>query len=337
MGIIAILSSPSSFRDNDEMDKIRAVIAGSSGILHYEVEKHMDIAQALSMFHQTGAEALIILGDRALSSATFEHIIEKDLLGHNPPPIAILPAGDNNIIAENLGVKTSVPHKALLQLLEKWKQGSLCLNMRKKPLIKIEGVRGADHLYGLFFCAGEIINHKKLFTHKIKGPGILLRLTNFFSILKLGCTAYVNILKGKKLERLIRINRNQRGAVVGQYFMVLITSLNQIFLGARFADHSKTKSADDRLNNRQNTYGKVRNIHFVSVENTKDALMKTIRKLLRKDYEVNNLIGHVLADIQHARIVLDTPFVLDGSYYETDDTGELHISVTDPLNFIRLD
>jgi len=317
------------------MDKIRAVIAGSSGILHYEVEKHKDIAEALSMFAQTGAEALVVLGDRALSSATFEHIIEKNLMGENPPPIAILPAGDNNIIAENFGAKTSVPHKALSDFLEKYKNGFGQTDTENKPLIKVEGVRGVGHLYGLFFCTGEVVSHKNLFIHDIKAPGFFRRMSHFFTILNLVRKAYMNILKGKKLERLIRINRNQRGAVVGQYFMVLITTLDQIFLGAQFGDQAKP--TNERLKNRQNSQNKSRNVHFLSVENTKDALLKTARKLLGRNYTVNNLIGHVITDIQHARIVLQTPFVLDGSFYETDVSGELHISVTDRLNFIRLD
>jgi len=58
--------------------------------------------------------------------------------------------------------------------------------------------------------------------------------------------------------------------------------------------------------------------------------------MLRGNYDGIDHAGNIIAEIQHARIVLKTPFVLDGSYYEADSSGELFVTVTDSLKFIRL-
>lgn len=301
------------------MEKIRAVISAGSGIFHYEVEKHKDIAEALTRFRQANVEAIIILGDRALTSAIFEYIVEKDMLKGADIPLAILPGGDNNIVAENFGTSHSKPHLALRNLLQKHQQGQLLSHAIDCPLIKLEGVRGVGYLYGLFFCAGELVRQKKLFQQSISGKGLFSSVRNWLKILRLIQRAYGLAMGKNRLENAIRINRNQRGAVVGHFFMLLITTLDKSFYGVSIKQEKRQDKA-----------------HFISVENTPKAVLATGKLMLRGHYDGIDHVGNIIAEIQHARIVLQTPFVLDGSYYETDESGELFVTVTDSLKFIRL-
>ena len=301
------------------MEKIRAVIASGSGIFHYEVEKHKDIAEALTRFQQVDVDVIVILGDRALTSATFEHIVEKNLLKDKDIPLAILPAGDNNIVAENFGAIQSEPHKALKSLLQNHKQGNLEDRITEYPLIKLEGVRGVGYLYGLFFCAGEIVKKKTLFKRKITRKGLFYHLRNGMNILLLIQSAYRGAMGKNRLDDAIRINRNQRGAVVGHFFMLLITTMDKAFWGISIGQDRRRDKA-----------------HFISVENTPTAILETGKLMLRRNYDGIDHGGNIITEIQHARIVLKTPFILDGSYFETDDEGELFVTVTDSLKFVRL-
>lgn len=301
------------------MEKIRAVIAGGTAIFHYEVEKHKDIAEALMRFQQAEVDAIVIIGDRALTSAIFEHIIEKNIFKGVDIPLAILPAGDNNIVAENLGATRSEPHMALKVLLRDHQKGNLLNRVTDYPLIKLEGVRGVNYLYGLFFCAGDIIKRKRIFKGNISRKGFFYALRNWFNIMRLIQNAYFVAMGKSSLEDPIRINRNQRGAVMGNFFMVLITTLDKAFWDVSIGQERRKDRA-----------------HFVSVENTAKAVVKTGKLMLRGNYDGIDHVGNIIAEIQHARVVLQTPFVLDGSYYEADETGELFISITDCLKFIRL-
>ena len=119
---------------------------------------------------------------------------------------------------------------------------------------------------------------------------------------------------------MIRINRNQRGAVVGRYFMVLLSSLDWIFLGTRLPHRHKANS-----------------MNFLSVENTKDAIMSTGKRMMKGSYGERMLPGHVMAEIEHARLVFNKKFVVDGCFYETGSSGELLISAAENLTFIRID
>lgn len=301
------------------MEKIRTVISSGSGIFHYEVEKHKDIAEALMRFQQADVDAIIIVGDRALTSAIFEYIIENDMLKVMDVPLAILPAGDNNIVAGNFGATRPEAHMVLETLLEQHQKGVLHHKVTKYPLIKLEGVRGVGYLYGLFFCAGEIIRQKKIFKGKIVRKGLFYHLRNWMNIIPLIQKSYLSALGRNRLEDAIRINRNQRGAVVGHFFMVLMTTLDEAFLGVSLG-HVKRQ---DRA-------------HFISVENTPKAIMENGKLMLRGCYDGIDHAGNIITDIQHARIVLHSPFVLDGSYYEADETGEIFVTVTVSLKFISL-
>ena len=301
------------------MEKIRTLIAKGSGIFHYEVEKHKDIAEALTRFSQVDVEAIVIIGDRALTSATFEHIVEKNILNGADIPLAILPAGDNNMVAENFGARQPEPHKALKKLLDYHQQETLQDKVTECPLLKLEGVRGVGYLYGLFFCTGEIIKQKHLYEKKISGKGIFYCFRNWINIIALTQMAYRDAMGGHSLEDAIRVNRNQRGAVVGNFFMLLITTLDRAVLGVSIGQNKRQDKA-----------------HFISVENTPKAILETGKLMLRGNYDGIDHAGNIIAEIQHARIVLKTPFVLDGSYFEADEGGELFIAVTDSLKFIKL-
>lgn len=305
------------------MEKIRAVISGGSAIFHYEVEKHLDIAEALTRFRQGNVDVIIIVGDRALTSAVFEHIIENEMLKGMDIPLAILPVGDNNIVAASLGATRPEPHLALKSLLQHHQRGELLKMVTEYPLIKLEGVRGVGYIYGLYFCAGEIIKRKKIFKGKIVKEGLFYNLRNWTNIISMIQSAYMSAMGKNKFEDAIRINRNQRGAVVGHFFMLLITTLDKAFLGISVGPEDAGKKKRDKA-------------HFISVENTSQAILETGKLMLGGSYDGIDHAGNIIAEIEHARIVLQTPFILDGSYYEADDTGELFVTVTDRLKFIRL-
>lgn len=321
MDMIAILSSPDSFHNKNEMEKIRNIIKEEgSGIIHYEVKNFMDIGEALSRFQQCSVTAIVIVGGQALSSATFEYMIDKKPFGNTQIPLAVLSGDDERFISQSFGAVSSHAHQDLKHILRKHKTGRLLDHLVKAPLIKIEGVMHVGKLYGLYFCTGEIISRKSLFKRTLYRSGIRQIIQNYSTILSLLYKAYISSKKSDDINDMIRINRNQRGAVVGRYFMVLLSSLDWIFLGTKFPDKHKA----DTLN-------------FLSVENTKDAILNTGKRMLKGHYSERMLPGHIITEIEHARLVFNKQFVVDGCFYETDLSGELLISAAEDLTFIRLD
>ncbi len=321
MDMIAILSSPESFQNKSEMDKIRNIIKQEgSGIIHYEVKNFMDIGEALARFEQCNVTAIVIVGGQALSSATFEYLIDKKPFGSRQIPIAVLSGDEDRFISQSFGATANHPHQDLHNILRKHSTGRLLDHVVKTPLIKIEGVMHVGKLYGLYFCTGEIISRKSLFQRTLHRSGIRQFIQNYMTIISLLYKAYIGTRGLRDMDDMIRINRNQRGAVVGRYFMVLLSSLDWIFLGTKFP----VKKNADTLN-------------FLSVENTKDAIINTGKRMLKGNYSEHMLPGHVITEIEHARLVFNKQFVVDGCFYETDLSGELLISAAEDLTFIRLD
>jgi hypothetical protein len=186
--------------------------------------------------------------------------------------------------------------------------------------MKVEGVMHVGKLYGLYFCAGEIVEQKSLFQRILHRSGLKQTLQNYSTIVSLLYKAYIGSRMSGDVEDMIRINRNQRGAVVGRYFMVIISSLDWIFLGTKFP----AKKSAETLN-------------FLSVENTKDAILKTGKRLLKGGYKEAMLPGHIITEVEHSRLVFKKNFVVDGCFYETDLSGELLITASERLTFIGLD
>lgn len=319
--MIAILSSPDSFQNKNEMDKIRNIIKNEgSGIIHYEVKNFMDIGEALARFKQCEVMAIIIIGGQAISSATFEYMIDKKPFGDNQIPISVLPGDEEKFIAQSFGATSAHSAKDLSRILIKHKAGNLLNNLVKTSIIKIEGVMHVGSLYGLYFCVGEIIKRPSLFKNILHNSGIKQIIQNYKMIVSLIFSAYLGTKKSDDVKNMIRISRNQRGAVVGRYYMVLLSSLDWMFLGTKFPEKKKSHT-----------------LNFISVENTKDAIIKTGKKLLKGSYGTDILPGHVITEVEHARLVFSQNFIVDGCLYETDENGEILISVADDLTFIRLD
>lgn len=319
--MIAILSSPESFQNKGEMEKIRNIIKEEgSGIIHYEVKSFNDIGEALISFKQCNVSAIVIIGGRALSSATFEYMIDKKPFGKTQIPISVLSGDEDRFISQSFGASSAHAYQDLQKVLRKHKADNLLDKLISAPLIKIEGVKQVGKLYGLYFCTGEIVSRKSLFKRTLYRSGIKQVIQNYTTIIKLLYKAYISSKSSGDLENMIRINRNQRGAVMGSYFMVLLSSLDWIFLGTKFPQKKKENS-----------------INFLSVENTKDAILHTGKRMIKGNYQESMLPGHVITGVEHARLVFNKQFVVDGCYYETDLSGELLISIAEELTFIRID
>jgi hypothetical protein len=319
--MIAILSSPDSFYNILEMDKIRKIIKQEGeGIIHYEVKNFMDIGEALTRFKQCNVSAIVIVGGQAISSATFEYLIDKKPFGNNNVPIAVISGDEDRFISQSFGAVSENAHQDLQIILRKHKTNMLLSNVVKTPLIKVEGVMHVGKLYGLYFCAGEIISRTSLFKRTLYRSGIKQFIQDYTTILKLIYKSYLRSGKSDEINDMIRVSRNQRGAVVGRYFMVLLSSLDWMFLGTKFPKRQKQNS-----------------LNFISVENTKDAILNTGKRILTGSYGENMLPGHVITEIEHARLVFNKKFVVDGCFYETDLSGELIITTSDTLTFINFD
>jgi hypothetical protein len=317
--MIAILSSPDTFQKKGEMDKIRSIIKDGSGIIHYEVKNFHDIGEALDKFQQCKVSAIVIIGGQAISSATFEYLIDNNPFDNKKIPIAVLSGDDGRLISQFFGSTSNVAHQDLAKVLLKHMAGRLLDSVFEIPVMKIEGVKHIGKLYGLFFCTGDVIKRKSLFNGLIQRSGIRQIIETYKTILSLSYRAYLQPYKSDKIDNMIRVNSNQRGAVVGHYYMVMLSSLNWMLLGAKLPQHKKYNT-----------------MSFLSVENTKDAILSTCKKLLKGYYDDIPLPGHVITEVDHTRLVFNKQFVVDGCYYETDDNGELQITVADKLSFIQL-
>jgi hypothetical protein len=317
--MIAILSSPDTFQKKGEMDKIRSIINDGSGIIHYEVKNFHDIGEALDKFQQCKVSAIVIIGGQAISSATFEYLIDNNPFENKKIPIAVLSGDDGRLISQFFGSTSNAAYLDLAKVLLKHQAGRLLDSVFEIPVMKIEGVKHIDKLYGLFFCTGDVIKKKYLFNGIIHRSGIRQVIQTYKTIFSLTYKAYLQSYKSDKIDNMIRVSRNQRGAVVCHYFMVMLSSLNWMLLGAKLPQHKKYNT-----------------MSFMSIENTKDAILNTCKRLLKGNYNDAALPGHVVTEVDHARLVFKKQFVVDGCYYETDDNGELQITVADKLSFIQL-
>jgi hypothetical protein len=219
-----------------------------------------------------------------------------------------------------MGASCEVPHKELKRILVKYSSGKILDHTVNIPVMKIEGVLGVDTLYGLSFAAGEITKEKLFFERKKISAGMAGRFKNRILQQKILRIAKIKSLGAKKRDKMIRVNKNGRGAVIGQFYMILLSSLEEILPQVKFP-----------------ILGSKAGLNFLSVENNGEALSKAAGQIFKGGFDTKDKAGHALEVIEHMRIALEGEFIVDGGKYAINKQGELHISITARLKFIKLD
>ena len=161
---VAILSSPWCAHNKKYMPLIRAVVANSKNIFHFELDEDATIPEALTQFSRTKPALLIINGGDA-TIHTALNFLKNSKLFDDMPVLAVLATGRANKLAHDLGSDRR-PHKVLEQLINMAQVGGMEDHIVKQHLIKLDTADGRDPYYGVYLKAGVLEAQVAHYKHK---------------------------------------------------------------------------------------------------------------------------------------------------------------------------
>ena len=317
MSLVAVLTNPKSTRNLSSLEKVREVVENHNGIFHYEIADVSDIPLALSRFADFGADLLVINGGDGTIQATFSALITRCPFDRMPA-VAILPAGKTNMIAEDFGVTSARPHQYLRQLLDHVSKSGFEKNIEERHLLKVEGIPGMPALYGMFMGTAGIVEGIRVCRRRIYPLGLPNFLAHTAAVGLIAISALTGGLGTGGNPSPIHVHLDDRGMVMGRYFVVIATTLDRLILG--FRPFSK------------DGHGPVK---FLSVENSPLTVLRSLWLAVTGGMKKKTIPGLNSRNVSKIKLKLDAAVTLDGELYEMKNGGEIHISSDEKLRFVH--
>lgn len=316
MSLVAVLTNPKSTRNLSKLEKVRAVIEGYNGVFHFEINDVADIPHALERFAQYGAELLVINGGDGTIQATFSAMVNGTPF-KKAPPIAILPAGRTNMIAEDLGAASPRPHVYLRKILEMAAKNDIGAHTVERHLLKVEGIPGQPPLYGMFLGTAGIVEGIKMCRRRIYPLGLpnLIAHTLAAAMVTLGTLTGGMGMGGRPSP--IQVHLDNRGMVMGRYSIVIATTLDRLILGFRPSGREG-----------------VGPVKYLSVENGGMTLLRSLWLAVTGRLQSRTTAGLTSRNARTVRMRLDSPVTLDGELYEAVGGREIVLSSDEKLSFL---
>ncbi|CAM3089518.1 DAGKc domain-containing protein [Sphingomonas antarctica] len=316
MATVALLSNPTSTGNRAFLPRIREYCARHSDIFHYEVEAVEQIDDALASIARVRPRVLIINGGDGTVQAALTALHRGRQLGDNPPPIAVLPNGKTNLIAQDLGWRGD-PVEALDRIVA-MADGGVEPHVVRRELIALSE-DGAPPVLGMFM-GGAGLADAMLYCRNHLYP---LGLPNGLSHVLATLASFFTVLTGMTARFLPQVPESIRvslggGRHEGRFSVLIVTTLEQMLVGTR-ADTS------------------ARGLKLMAVDRSALAVLRALFAGVTGRAGKQHFTG---VHIDHGdRISIESDasdVILDGEIFHAARGRPITLSSTAPMPFLRL-
>ena len=296
---IGILHNPLSGGNRKGLGRIRAVVDAAPGeVLQREAQTPQDVSATLSEFARREVNTIVINGGDGTVQAALTALFHQKPF-ETSPVIAVLPsAGTTSMIAGDIGLKGS-RQKALKRLFTWSDRQNQQVTVLQRPVLRVQVPNEEQPMYGMFLGAAGIYQATRYrFQHRhandMRGELIAGALLAHFLI--------ALVFKNHKLLSPVPITTrlNQSPAEQRNYYAVLITTLERLFLGLRLFWGSERKP-----------------LHYFALGSRPRHFLRVGWSILRKRMNPhrNPANGYISHNVDEVQMVLDSGFNLDGQLY----------------------
>ena len=318
---IGILNNPLSGGNRSGLKKIReAAAAAQPEVLQREVQTPSDVSETLADFARREVNIVVVNGGDGTVQAALTAIFH-DCFFETKPPLAVLPsAGTTSMIAGDVGLKGS--RMSALQRLFNWaRTNDDSATIIQRPVLKVQMPSLKTPIYGMFFGAAAIYQAthfclQKVHTRGVRGEiGAGVALARFLWAVFLKDRNVVSSVP-------IAISLNQNSPQKKEYLLVLITTLQRLFLGLRPFWGSQPKP-----------------LHYTAVDAHPRHFLQALPSAMRghQNRHTTPTNGYVSHNIDEAQLTLDSGFNLDGELYNPDSKlGPVVVGYGGQASFLQL-
>lgn len=316
---VALLSNPRSTQNARGFPRFCEAVNTYGGVFHFELDDFSSIPEALRQIARIEPAMLIINGGDGTVQATLT-ALSSDNPFKKLPPLAVLPSGKTNLIADDLGCCGSATD-TFRKLVEITRNGALAEHLTPRHLIDLEMDNGRLRRVGMFFGAAGMVR-TILYCRRRVYP---LGLPNFLSHLLVLIVAIFSALtgmnnpKGPIYSEPISIHLRGGGILKGRFFLVLATTLESLVFGMK--PFGQTGAG---------------NLKFSTIDARAGAVLNAARALITGSFGVKSLSGINVRKIDEIRVESRDPFTLDGEIFEPESDAPIILRTDGKCDFVTL-
>ncbi len=318
---IGMLNNPLSGGNRNGMQRIRDAASGMRpAVLQHEVQTPSDVAATLADFARKEVNIVVINGGDGTVQAALTAIFHKNLFEIMPVLAVLRSAGTTSMIAGDVGLKGS--REIGLKRLLKWaRTRDHNATLLPRSVLRVQMPPEKKPVYGMFFGAAAIFQATHFCHQKIHARGVRGEKAAGAALARFLLAA---LLKDRDVISDVPITTrlDEKPAVQQNYLLVLITTLQRLFLGLRPYWGSEQRP-----------------LHYTAVGAKPRHLLRSLPALLRgrRGRYVTPDNGYISHNIDEVQLTLKSGFNLDGELYTPDSTlGPVVVAHGGQALFIQL-
>jgi len=299
---IGMLNNPLSGGNRNGLQKIRdAAAAVRPEVLQREVQTPSDVAATLADFARQEVNILVVNGGDGTVQAVLTAIFHKKLFETMPVLAVLRSAGTTSMIAGDIGLNG--PRQSALHRLFSWaRTRDANATVAQRPVLRVQVPAKKEPVYGMFFGAGAIYQASHFCHQKIHARGVRGEKAAGAALARFLVAV---MLKDRKVISAVPITTrvDQNPAEQQKYLLVLITTLQRLFLGLHPYWGSQSKP-----------------LHYTAVGARPRHFLRSLPSLMRgrQSRYVTPDNGYISHNIDEVQLTLNSGFNLDGELYTPD-------------------
>jgi hypothetical protein len=320
MPCIALLSNPRSTGNRDALPRIRSFVADHPNIFHYEVNDIAEVPEALAMIARVKPAVLIINGGDGTVQAALTEIHHGNHFDGAIPPVAVLPNGKTNLIAQDLGAAGD-PIGTLKEILRIVEAG-VDPHVVVRQLISLSDGKASRPVLGMFLGGAGLAQAILFCRHKIYPLGLPNWLSHVIAVVLVSLSVLIGA--GARWSPVgppqpVRVSLRRGDQVEGSFFLLMVTTLERLLLNMS-APSDPSGS-----------------LKFMAIEQRRGTVLRAAISALLGRLNSARFRGLHLRRGDEIRIEgARASVILDGELFEATDGRSIVLTPTAPVPFLSL-
>ena len=323
MALVALLSNPRSTGNISQLPRVRSFCANEKDIFHYEVEEVGQIGEALRIIARVKPKVLVLNGGDGTVQAALTELYQGGHFGEPPPPVAVLPNGKTNLIAQDLGAAGD-PISVLERILELARTDMAPHIVERELIALTHGAAGGRPVLGMFLGGAGLADTMLYCRDKIYPLGLPNWLAHGLTFL-IGMTSILIGRSGTNFlplpARALTVSVTRSGVRHGAFAFLMVTTLQRLLLSSTLAGAGHPHGS----------------MQLLLIDRSFPALVRAFVAALRGQLGSGSLSGVHVERGDEIRIEgARSNVILDGETFIADMGRPIVLRPTAPVPFLRL-
>jgi len=326
MTLVALLSNPRSTGNKSHLPRVRSFCAREKDIFHYEVEEVGQIGQALRTIARVKPKVIVLNGGDGTVQAALTELHQGNHFGCPGsgcalPPVAVLPNGKTNLIAQDLGAAGD-PIAALERVLE-LARTDMAPHIVERELIALSHDGSVRPVLGMFLGGAGLADTMLYCRNKLYPLGIPNWLAHGLTLV----AGLAGVISGREarflppVSRELTVSVTRSGVKQGHFSLLMVTTLQKVLFNGSMTSAGASAGS----------------MQMLLVDRSFPALMRAFVAGVRGRLGGARLSGVHFERGDEIRIEgARSSVILDGETFEADTGRPIVLRPTSPVPFLRL-